>query len=90
MAKKRKRSDSVLDDISKRSDKPNNVAGPSTSTKRIRKLAPPRPFPTVPTSVSATGPPSAHKEGKNMICITRRTPLGAYLRRCKDVIIKDG
>lgn len=55
-----------------------------------RKLAPPRPFPTVPTSVSATGPRSAHVEGKNYICITRKTPLGAYLRRCKDVILKDG
>ncbi|KAI5124514.1 hypothetical protein M0805_003038 [Coniferiporia weirii] len=57
---------------------------------KIRKLAPPRPFPTVPTSVSATGPRSAHIEGKNRICITRRTPLGAYLRRCKDVVLKDG
>ncbi|KAJ3524749.1 hypothetical protein NM688_g8510 [Phlebia brevispora] len=55
-----------------------------------RKLAPPRPFPTVPTSVSATGPRSAHVEGKNYICITRKTPLGAYLRRCKDMVLKDG
>ncbi|KAJ7581526.1 hypothetical protein C8J56DRAFT_794302 [Mycena floridula] len=57
--------------------------------RKIKKLAPPRPFPTVPTSVSATGPRSAHKEGKNFICLTRKTPLGAYLRRCKDVIVKD-
>ena len=57
---------------------------------RIRKLAPQRPYPTVPTSVSATGPRSAHVEGKNYICITRKTPLGAYLRRCKDVVLKDG
>jgi len=57
---------------------------------RINKLVPPRPYPTVPTSVSATGPRSAHKEGKNMICITRKTKLGAYMRRCKDMIIKDG
>ncbi|PPR00045.1 hypothetical protein CVT24_009001 [Panaeolus cyanescens] len=55
-----------------------------------RKLDPPRPFPTVPTSVSATGPRSSHREGKNIICITRKTPLGSYLRRCKDIIIKDG
>ncbi|KAI0093797.1 hypothetical protein BDY19DRAFT_275486 [Irpex rosettiformis] len=48
------------------------------------------PFPTVPTSVSATGPRSAHVEGKNFICITRKTPLGMYLRRCKDVVLKDG
>ncbi|EAU88055.2 hypothetical protein CC1G_10828 [Coprinopsis cinerea okayama7 len=51
--------------------------------KRIRKLAPPRPFPLVPTSVSVTGPHSAHKEGKNFICISRRNGLGAYLRRYK-------
>ena len=55
-----------------------------------RKLKPPRPFPTVPTSVSATGPRSAHLNGKNYICITRKTPLGMYLRRCKDVVLKDG
>jgi hypothetical protein len=67
-----------------------NSAPPTNSRRRIRKLQPPRPFPTVPTSVSATGPRSAHQEGKNLICITRRTPLGAYMRRCKDVIIKDG
>lgn len=58
--------------------------------ERVIKLAPPRPFPTVPTSVSATGPRSAHTEGKNCICVTRKTPLGAYLRRCKEVILKDG
>src|SRR6266851_2635353 len=57
---------------------------------RIKKLVPPRPFPTVPPGVSATGPHSAHHEGKNYITITRRTKLGAYLRRCKDVVLKDG
>lgn len=65
-------------------------AGPSKPKHTIRKLVPPRPFPTVPTSVSATGPRSAHTEGKNYICITRKTQLGAYLRRCKDVVLKDG
>ncbi|KAG5642402.1 hypothetical protein DXG03_002834 [Asterophora parasitica] len=58
--------------------------------RRINKLVPPRPFPTVPTSVSATGPRSAHKEGKNFICLSRKTPLGAYMRRCKDIILNDG
>lgn len=58
--------------------------------KNIRKLAPARPFPTVATSNSATGPRSAHKEGKNYICLTRKTPLAAYLRRCSDLITKDG
>ncbi|KAH9857578.1 hypothetical protein C2E23DRAFT_719573 [Lenzites betulinus] len=62
----------------------------SRPAHKVRKLDPPRPFPTVPTSVSATGPRSAHTEGKNYICITRRTELGAYLRRCKDVFLKDG
>ncbi|KAI0831675.1 hypothetical protein BC628DRAFT_1300972, partial [Trametes gibbosa] len=62
----------------------------SRPAHKVRKLVPPRPFPTVPTSVSATGPRSAHTEGKNYICITRRTELGAYLRRCKDVFLKDG
>lgn len=65
-------------------------AGPSKPKHTIRKLVPPRPFPTVPASVSATGPRSAHAEGKNYICITRKTQLGAYLRRCKDVVLKDG
>lgn len=60
------------------------------SRRRIKKLNPPRPFPTVPPSVSETGPRSAHREGKNMICITRKTSLGAYMRRCKEVIIEDG
>ncbi|KAH9890591.1 hypothetical protein C8Q73DRAFT_652325 [Cubamyces lactineus] len=63
---------------------------PPRAVHKVRKLVPPRPFPTVPTSVSATGPRSAHTEGKNYICITRRTELGAYLRRCKDVFLKDG
>ena len=58
--------------------------------RKIKKLAPPRPYPTVPASVSATGPRSAHSEGKNYVCITRKTPLAAYLRRCKDVIQNDG
>ncbi|KAI0261083.1 hypothetical protein BC834DRAFT_814302, partial [Gloeopeniophorella convolvens] len=57
---------------------------------RLNKLVPPRPFPTVPAGVSATGPRSAHHEGKNFITITRKTKLGAYLRRCKDLVLKDG
>ncbi|KAK0450433.1 uncharacterized protein EV420DRAFT_1274908, partial [Desarmillaria tabescens] len=60
-----------------------------TQRKR-RRLSAPRPFPIVPASVSATGPRSAHKEGKNLICITRKTALGAYMRRCKDLVLKDG
>lgn len=68
---------------------PGNIPLAKPSHK-IRKLAPPRPFPTVPTSVSATGPKSQHKKGKNWICITRRTALGAYLRRCKELVMKDG
>ena len=63
---------------------------PAAKRRKIKKLAPPRPYPTVPASVSATCPRSAHSEGKNYICITRKTPLAAYLRRCKDVIQNDG
>jgi ribonuclease P/MRP protein subunit RPP20 len=63
---------------------------PGIKRRRINKLVPPRPFPTVPASVSATGPRSAHTEGKNYICLTRKTSLGAYMRRCKDVVLKDG
>ncbi|KAF8162842.1 hypothetical protein B0H34DRAFT_794615 [Crassisporium funariophilum] len=81
-------------------EKAANVSSPDASTRsergkdqkgrRITKLVPPRPFPTVPTSVSDSGPRSSHKEGKNFICLTRKTPLGSYMRRCKDLIIKDG
>lgn len=67
-----------------------SVEKPASKPAKYRKLAPARPFPTVPTSVSATGPRSAHVEGKNYICITRKTPLGAYLRRCKDAVLKAG
>ena len=59
-------------------------------TPAFRKLDPPKPFPAVPASVSATGPKSQHHEGKNMIMISRKTKLAAYLRRCKDLIVKDG
>ncbi|KAL1742775.1 hypothetical protein HDZ31DRAFT_65654 [Schizophyllum fasciatum] len=60
------------------------------ASRRRNKLAPPRPWPTVARADSATGPRSAHKEGKNFICVTRKTGLGAYLRRCKDLVLKDG
>jgi ribonuclease P/MRP protein subunit RPP20 len=56
----------------------------------IIKLAPNRPYPSVPTSSSATGPRSKRKEGNNKICVTRNTDLGAYLTRCKDVFVKQG
>jgi len=58
--------------------------------RRVNKLVPPRPFPTVPTSVSATAPRTTHQEGKNCVCLTRKTSLGTYMRRCKELIIKDG
>lgn len=74
-----------------RLDEGNQSSLPSQSPRsKIRKLAPPRPFPTVPTSASATGPRSAHSEGKNRICVTRKTELGMYLRRCKEVVLNDG
>ncbi|KAG6845214.1 hypothetical protein H0H87_012541 [Tephrocybe sp. NHM501043] len=83
---------SAVDTGSSRRRDPQSMNPDSIAPKkrRINKLVPPRPFPTVPTSVSATGPRSAHKEGKNFICITRKTALGAYMRRCKDIVLKDG
>ena len=57
-------------------DKSSNAAPKSNTTPKskpngtIRKLAPSRPFPVVPTSVSATGPKSAFHGGKNLICVT--------------------
>jgi hypothetical protein len=65
------------------------LSAPKPNYKR-KKLAPARPWPIVPTSVTASGPRSSHTEGKNYICITRKTTIGAYLRRCKDMILKDG
>lgn len=53
-------------------------------------MNPPRPFPTVPTSVSATGPKSSHKEGQNYICVTRRTTIATYLSRCKKLLVDQG
>jgi len=57
--------------------------------KRI-KLDPPRPAPSVPSSSNATGPRSARAEGNNVICVSRKVELGAYLRRCKKVILEEG
>ncbi|KAH7340181.1 hypothetical protein B0J17DRAFT_650243 [Rhizoctonia solani] len=54
------------------------------------KLKPQRPVPTVHPASNVTGPRSSHKEGKNVVCITRSTKLGAYLRRCKSLILDDG
>lgn len=71
------------------SKKPDAQSNPNRRP-RIRKLAPQRPFPTVSSASSATGPRSAHHEGKNKICITRKTKLAAYLRRCKALLVEDG
>lgn len=76
---------STAEDSTSQLGVPNNHSRP-----RIRKLAPPRPFPSVAPSAPATAPRSLHKEGKNNICVTRRTKLAAYLRRCKALIIEDG
>ncbi|XP_006458550.1 hypothetical protein AGABI2DRAFT_115583 [Agaricus bisporus var. bisporus H97] len=63
---------------------------PKKPAQKILKLTAPRPFPAVAASASATGPRSAHKEGNNYICLTRKSSLGAYLRRCKDLVTVDG
>lgn len=57
---------------------------------KIVKLTPARPGPKVPASSNATGPYSSQVEGKNLVCVTRRVELGAYLRRCVDLVKKDG
>jgi len=64
--------------------------GPLAPKPKIIKLNPARPYPTVPTSSSATVPKSRRAEGRNKICVTRRTELGSYLRQCRDVLTKDG
>ncbi|KAG8831320.1 hypothetical protein FRC17_003273 [Serendipita sp. 399] len=64
--------------------------GPLKRRPKITKLAPQRPYPTVPTSSSATGPKSKRKEGNNKICVTRRTTLGAYLSQCRNLFVKQG
>lgn len=88
----------ALDDSLKKNGKQSNRAKkrnrpiviPLKPKPKIVKLAPKRPYPTVPTSSNATGPRSKRKEGNNKICVTRRTDLGAYLKRCKHVFVKEG
>jgi hypothetical protein len=64
--------------------------GPLAPKPKITKLKPARPYPTVPTSSSATVPKSRRAEGRNKVCVTRRTELGSYLRQCREVLTKDG
>ena len=64
--------------------------GPLAPKPKIIKLKPARPYPTVPISSSATVPRSRRAEGLNMVCVTRRTDLGSYLRQCRDILTKDG
>ncbi|CAE6524806.1 unnamed protein product [Rhizoctonia solani] len=66
------------------------AAESATSPFTRVKLKPQRPVPTVHPASNVTGPRSSHKEGKNVICVTRSTKLGAYLRRCKSLILDDG
>ncbi|CAE6437909.1 unnamed protein product [Rhizoctonia solani] len=74
-----------------KSGKKDTKAAESAASPFTRvKLKPQRPVPTVHPASNVTGPRSSHKEGKNTICITRSTKLGAYLRRCKSLILDDG
>lgn len=66
------------------------VSKPRKPRPKITKLAPSRPFPQVPSGSSATGPYSSRGEGKNMIGVTKNLELGAYLRRCVDLVNVDG
>ena len=76
----------------RRVDKAKEDVAPNPPSKRpkVIKLTPKRPFPNVPTSATATGPYSTRVEGNNMICVTRRVPLGAYLQRCTALVTEDG
>ncbi|KAK2460646.1 hypothetical protein APHAL10511_007116 [Amanita phalloides] len=53
---------------------------PTKPGQKIRKLVPPPPW----------SEPRSGKEGKNYISLTRKTALGAYMRRCKALILDDG
>lgn len=75
---------------SKAKKKTTQGRGPLAPKPKIVKLKPARPYPTVPTSSSATVPKSRRAEGRNKICVTRRTELGSYLRQCRNVLTKDG
>lgn len=76
--------------LSRTKKKNTQSRGPLAPKPKIIKLKPARPYPTVPTSSSATVPKSRRAEGRNKICVTRRTELGSYLRQCRDVLTKDG
>jgi hypothetical protein len=75
---------------SKSAKKAAKALASSTSPYTRVKLKPQRPVPTVHPASNVTGPRSSHVEGKNVICVTRATKLGAYLRRCKSLILDDG
>lgn len=67
---------------------------PPRKRPRILKLAPPRPYPTVPIGRSATGPRSTSTRPSPdeplCLCVTRKTALAAYIRRCKSAFLQDG
>ncbi|KAG6331261.1 hypothetical protein ID866_7825 [Astraeus odoratus] len=73
-----------------------SVPPPEQSRKRprIRKLAPPRPFPSVPPGRSATAPRSTSSHPSpaepTCLCVTRKTALAAYIRRCKTAFLDYG
>lgn len=63
---------------------------PSRPKPKIVKLAPPRPFPQVPSGSNTTGPYSQRGQGKNYVSVSRKLDLGGYLRRCKELVEVDG
>ncbi|KAI6038410.1 hypothetical protein EDC04DRAFT_2694976 [Pisolithus marmoratus] len=73
---------------------PTQAPAPPRKRLRIQKLAPPRPFPTVPPGRSATGPRSTSTrpspDEPMCLCVTRKTALAAYIRRCKSAFMQDG
>ncbi|KAI6036997.1 hypothetical protein BKA83DRAFT_4170575, partial [Pisolithus microcarpus] len=68
---------------------------PPRKRLRIRKLAPPRPYPTVPLGRSATGSAldSLQRPSPDepmCLCVTRKTALPVYIRRCTSAFLQDG
>ncbi|KAI6097918.1 hypothetical protein EDD16DRAFT_591705 [Pisolithus croceorrhizus] len=75
-------------------DLPGPPPAPPRKRLRIQKLAPPHPYPTVPLARSATGPRSTSTRPSPdeplCLCVTRKTSLPVYIRRCTSAFLRDG
>lgn len=68
----------------------NASSSKSRGRQNRRKLAPARPYPAVKQTSNLAVPRSARQEGNNMITISRKTPLGAHLRRAVRCVVDFG